>query len=136
MNAETFYPSLKFNEILISDYHIHFDQKVEKRQKESIPELPAEIPVKYSKTLVLLDKLENAAKQVKSQNKLLTSSNIGNEFPSPITPPAITDALKKHRAKILVLFREYPQRWETIRTEFRPVQNMLNPRTGLDKISA
>lgn len=135
-NAEVFVPDEKFNQVLISEYHIHFDNKPEKKPAEPLPSIPAELPIIYGKTLQLLDKLENAAKVVKSQNKLLTSANLGNEFPSPITPPAISDALRKHRSKILVLFRQYPNRWEVIRKEFRPVQNILNPRFEEGKLSA
>jgi len=80
--------------------------------------------------------MENAALNVKSKNKMLTSSNLGNEFPTPITPPAISDALKKHRTKILFLFKEYPHRWEIIRSEFRPIQNILNVKPDLKQLSA
>jgi len=62
-----------------------------------------------NKTFLLLEKLENAANQLKSKNLLLTVLIIGQEFPTPITPPAITDALKKHRnKKSLSCFRNIP----------------------------
>jgi hypothetical protein len=121
---------------LIADFHLVMDEKKEPRQKESISEPVEGVPVKYNKTFLLLDKLENAALHVKSKNMLLTGANIGHEFPTPVTPPAITDALKKHKQKILFLFREYPDRWEIIRTEFRPVQNILNAKPFREQLSA
>ncbi|MDP4281026.1 MAG: hypothetical protein Q8867_02650 [Bacteroidota bacterium] len=124
------------NVIYIDHYHIVFQDIKEKKVPESIPEPAGEVPVRYVRTMALLDKLENAAVHLKSKNKMLTSANLGNEFPTPVSPPAITDSLKKHRSKILYLFKEYPNRWGTIRSEFRPVQNILNIRHDLDRNTA
>ncbi|MCX6244086.1 MAG: hypothetical protein NTU98_05215 [Bacteroidetes bacterium] len=122
--------------VLISDFHLLIIEKPVQRQKEAIAEIVGDIPAKYTKTVILLDKLENAAHHVKSKNKLLTGANIGSEFPTPVSPPAITDALKKHKQKILYLFNEYPGRWEIIRSEFRPVQNILNAKPFREQLSA
>jgi len=134
--AETMNLEGTTGDVLIADFHLVMDEKKEPRQKESISEPVGDVPVKYNKTFLLLDKLENAALHVKSKNMLLTGANIGHEFPNPVTPPAITDALKKHKQKILFLFREYPDRWVIIRTEFRPVQNILNAKPFREQISA
>jgi len=134
--AETMNLEGTTGDVLIADFHLVMEEKKEPRQKESISEPVGDVPVKYNKTFLLLDKLENAALHVKSKNMLLTGANIGHEFPTPVTPPAITDALKKHKQKILFLFREYPDRWEIIRTEFRPVQNILNAKPFREQLSA
>jgi hypothetical protein len=134
--AETMNLEGTTEDILIADFHLVMDEKREPRQKETSSQPLADIPVKYSKTFLLLDKLENAALHVKSKNMLLTGANIGNELPTPVTPPAITDALKKHKQKILFLFTEYPGRWEIIRNEFRPVQNILNAKPFREQLSA
>lgn len=134
--AESFALDSSVQDILIADFHIIITDEPPNKTVEKIPEHSGDIPIKYSKTLVLLDKLENAALNVKSKNKLITSANLGYEFPTPITPPAITDALKKHRTKILFLFKEFPHRWEIIRSEFRPIQNILNVRPELKQLSA
>jgi hypothetical protein len=125
----------KVDEILISDYHLILSSNPNKKNIETFPisEQSSDIPARYNKTFLFLNKLENAAQNVKSKNLLLTSANVGNEFPSPITPSAITDALKNHQSKILHLFRELPHRWKIIRSEFRPVQNILNPKQERQK---
>jgi len=127
-------------EIMIYDYHLIFNFLKVKRQADIAPsreqtnEIPAsDIPVRYNKTFLFLNKLENAAQTVKSKNLLLTSANVGHEFPSPITPSAITDALKNHQSKINYLFKLLPTRWQVIRSEFRPVQNILNPKAERQK---
>ena len=121
--------------ILISDHHLIFNLNPIKKDVEisTDREQTADIPARYNKTFLLLNKLENAAHTVKSKNLLLTSANVGNEFPSPITPSAITDVLKNHQSKIIYLFKELPHLWLIIRTEFRPVQNILNPKPERQK---
>jgi hypothetical protein len=134
--AETMNLNDNTSDILIADFHIIMDEKKEIKQKKSISVPVQDVPAKYNKTFLLLERLENAALHVKSKNLLLTGVNIGNELPNPVTPPAISDALKKHKKKILYLFHVYPERWQTIRSEFRPVQNILNARSLPDQISA
>jgi hypothetical protein len=133
--AQTMQLNRNVQDIFISDYHLNFPSNPIKKNIEivSVNEQISDIPARYNKTLIFLNKLENAAQAVKSKNILLTSVNVGNEFPSPITPSAITDALKNHQSKILYLFKELPHRWQIIRSEFRPVQNILNPKTERQK---
>lgn len=124
--------------IIIEDYHISImetDETKENEKEKPSLEIP-EVPARYNKTLLLLNKLENAALSVRSRNMMITSMNVGNEFPTPITPPAISDALKKHRVKILHLFKEYPEKWEIIRSEFRPIQNILQLKRDSEQLSA
>ena len=83
------------------------------------------IESRESRTVLLLDRLEKAARVLKSKDMSLTSVNIGNTLTDPITAPAITDALKKHKTAILNLFKKYPQKWEVIRDEFRPIRNLF-----------
>jgi hypothetical protein len=122
-------------DIVIADYHLNLNPYsiVKKIEVPADQEQVGDIPARYNRTYLFLNKLENAALHVKSKNLLLTSANVGSEFPSPITPSAITDALKNHRVKIIHLFSELPNRWQTIRSEFRPVQNILNPRQEHEK---
>ena len=134
--AETMNLEGTLKDIMIADFHIVTEERKVVKPKVSDIEPISDVPAKYNKTFLLLDKLENAAIHVKSKNMLLTGSNLGNEFPKPITPPAITDAIKKHKQKILFLFKEYPDRWTIIRSEFRPVQNILNAKPLLNQLSA
>jgi hypothetical protein len=87
---------------------------------------------KYTKTILLLDKLENASQEVKSKNYNLTSVNVGNLFPTPISAPAISDALRKHRKKILYLMKKHPEKWRIIRKEFRPLLNIIATKPNLE----
>ena len=65
-----------------------------------------------------------------AKNMDLTSANVSNAFATPISAPAISDALKKHRNKIITLMNKYPERWDIIRRDFRPVKNILASQPG------
>ena len=110
------------NEIEILEWHIQFGQPTlgltnvkGATQKED----------KYARTIALLDKLEKAALNVKLKRLKLTGTNVGAACPTPISAPAISDAIYNHRANINSLVIAYPENWETIRREFRPVMNIL-----------
>ena len=120
-------------EIIIHDSHINFydyevESKIEKTDNNS-----EEI---YAKTVLLLNKYERAAKKVLSNGDSMTSINVGTACPVPITAPAISDSLKKHKDQINYLFDKYPDKWEVIRRGFRPVKNLfLGWKEKKDKIA-
>ena len=111
------------NNLVIEDYHLNFDESLKKHLDEII--VNYESGDRYSKTMRLLDKLEEAANKIIAENKMLTSANVGLACENPITAPAITDALKKHKSKILTLIKDNPNKWGTIKKEFRPLMNIL-----------
>jgi hypothetical protein len=80
---------------------------------------------KYNRTYELLDKIEKAALRVINTGQKLTGVNVGQAFETPISAPAITDALRKHAGKIRTLARIYPDRWPIIRHQFKSLQNIL-----------
>ncbi|MCK4639472.1 MAG: hypothetical protein KAT33_08630 [Bacteroidales bacterium] len=118
------------NEVFeINDWDINFydyDFKAKPDDKNIM------ITNKYTKTILLLDKLENASQEVKSKNYNLTSVNVGNLCPTPISAPAISDALRKHRKKILYLMKKHPEKWRIIRKEFRPLLNIIAAKPDLE----
>jgi hypothetical protein len=83
------------------------------------------IDSRESKTIQLLDRLERSAISLKSKGQPLTGVNVGKYMQPPITAPAISDALKKHRTTIVSLMRKYPGKWDLLREEFRPVRNLF-----------
>ncbi|MFH1322060.1 MAG: hypothetical protein ABII90_15585 [Bacteroidota bacterium] len=106
--------------IYINDTDIIFhDYKSETTQAEK------EVYDRYAKTKEFMDRYETAAMKVISKNLPLTGINVGGHCSPAITPAAISDALKNHRRKILSLFEKYPDKWPVIRSEFRPVRNIL-----------
>jgi len=79
---------------------------------------------RLSKTSDLLDRLEKSALKVLDTSNSLTSAEVGKNMDRAITAPAISDALKKNKVRILQLLSQYPNRWPTIRKHFKPVVNL------------
>ena len=79
---------------------------------------------KLNKTEQFLDRYEAAAKLLVAKKIKLTGFNVGENCYPKVSPAAISDVLKKHQKKIVVLFRQYPERWSLIRSKFKPVMNI------------
>ncbi|TXB65876.1 hypothetical protein FRY74_04715 [Vicingus serpentipes] len=76
------------------------------------------------KTVQFLDKYESAAKLLISKNEKITGLNIGAYCSPEVSPAAISDVLKKHSKKIIVLLNAHPEKWLTIRKQFKPLRNI------------
>ncbi len=107
--------------LFIHDWHLNAETYVPEQRKEEQYSYPED---RYTKTIYLLDRLETAAKEVVMLKKKLTGKNVGQLCDHPISAAAITDALGKHKKKIIDLFEKYPDKWEIIRNDFRPVRNL------------
>jgi hypothetical protein len=81
---------------------------------------------RYLNTYNLLNRMENAARKLLSNHEKMTGANLGKAMDTPITAAAISDAMKKHKAKINSLCKQYPNHWQLVRNEFRPLMNILN----------
>ncbi len=81
--------------------------------------------VNQSAAVKFLDKLEHAAISVKMRKLPLTSENVAQAHPIPIKPPAISYGMKYHKDKIRFLLNNYPEKWATIRNDFKPLRNIV-----------
>lgn len=108
--------------LTIEDYCLDFDSY---QLPEDAAQNVKKIDSRQSRAMQWLDRLEKAAISLKSRNVPLTSANVGNALDVPVTAPAITDALGKSRDVIRRLLDQYPDKWEIIRKEFRPLINQM-----------
>jgi len=108
--------------VKIHSYSLDFDsyQVIEKTEQ-----LTRKIDSRQSRAMQLLDKLEMAAIGLKNKNIAIISSKVGQALDPPISAPAITESLGKNRDLIRQLLEKYPDKWETIRKEFKPLINQL-----------
>jgi hypothetical protein len=132
--AGTLSPTKNQKEVLLADYHIRFPEIVQREPTK--PDTVEGLSERLVKTHLLLDKLERAASGLKERKVSLTSANVGRECPTPISAPAISDALKKHKKRIIQLFDQFPDKWEIIRNDFRPIQNILPSGGGNGMLNA
>lgn len=113
-------PHLKFE--ITKDHLRHFEKHIQ--QKPSIEQASSDSYDSHTKTYRFLDALENAAFKVSQQGGKLTSSRVGNLLEQPVTAAAISDKLKNHSRKIILLLKQYPDNWSLIRNKFRPIINI------------
>ena len=76
------------------------------------------------KVIELLDKLETAAKLIESKGLVINGKLIAQYSLPPVSPPAITDILKKNINKIETKLKESPERWLLIRKYLKPLREL------------
>jgi len=125
-NAVVFTENLLIREeselIIIYPYALDFESYQVKDRPEQITR---KIDSRQSRAMQMLDRLENAARILKSKNLPLISAKVGKSMNPPVSAPAITDALGKNRDIIRQILDKFPEKWETIRKEFKPLLNQL-----------
>ncbi|HPI86667.1 MAG TPA: hypothetical protein PLR01_09850, partial [Bacteroidales bacterium] len=120
--TENLSPANLDDPVIIRPFSISFDSY----QVDDKPEYAArKIDSRMSKAMLLLDKLENAARVLRSNNLPLIGTRMGQALDPPVTAPAITDALGKNANLIRQLLMKYPEKWEIIRKDFKPLLNQL-----------
>lgn len=80
---------------------------------------------RHTKLHQFLDNLEHATGLLHANRQKITGTTVGKALDMPVTAPAITLNLKKNASKIRELMHQYPNRWTLLRTEFRPVMNIV-----------
>lgn len=73
---------------------------------------------------LLLDKYEEAAQIALANNQVVNGRSIAAYLQPSVSPPAITDALKKNRKAIKNLLDENPSKWGLLRSYLKPVKNI------------
>lgn len=76
------------------------------------------------KTLQLLNRYEEAALNILEDRLIVNGKNIAAYL--NISPPAVTDAIKKHNKRISFLINRYPDRWINIKKGLKPIQNITD----------
>lgn len=72
----------------------------------------------------LLDRYEEAALRLIQNNEVVNNKNLASYLTPPITPPAISDAVKKNNNKIIYLLQQYPEKWVNIRSDIRSIAKL------------
>lgn len=102
-------------EIEIYPHHIHIANTTKKTAAHSINQ------VRKDKVMLLLDRYEDGAILAIQKGLPVNGKNVATHLDDPVSPPAITDALKKNKKRIRFLLEEYPNNWPQIRKGLRPL---------------
>ncbi len=91
------------------------------------PALVSETPRILSpnqRAVLLLDKYEAAARMAQQSGLIVNGKTIAAHMRPSVSPPAITDALKKHKKGIALALEESPEKWELLRKHLKPVKEL------------
>jgi hypothetical protein len=111
--------------------HVDFQKPLHIELKDLVRLSPKKEPLKATiqgraaRTLQLLDRYEKAARELRKRKEPITGAKLGLACEPKVSAPAISDALRKHRKRILKLLNEYPNRWTVLRQDFKPIRNLL-----------
>lgn len=88
------------------------------------PLIKPTLSIKAEKVNLLLNRYEKAAEMLQSLNLEINGKNIALYLEPPVSPAAITDALKKNRKKIISLLLENPNNWKLIRNNLKSLRDI------------
>lgn len=115
--------------VLIDEWNFQ-EQGMADEPKSVTSEEKPQIQQVYIRTWEWLNRLESAVEVVVKNNLPVTGSNVGAAMKPSITAAAISDAMKKQEKFLRTLLLEYPQKWNTLRTHFKPIRNKIEIYTG------
>lgn len=119
------------NEILIDEGLIDLNRKRVIADKNNAINMKSKV---QDKTSELLDRYETSARKCEALGISINSKNISAHMEPPITPSAISDAVKKNRRKIKLLIENDFERWPLIALNLKAIQRILeNDSFGMGK---
>lgn len=125
--ALVFVKTLQFglnrHQIILSAVHFKEFEKLEESARQYVEPITDNY-VTHTKTYQFLEDLESAAEQLTLKGIKLTSTRVGQLLENTITAAAISDKIKNHSRKIIMLLEQYPEKWNVIRNRFRPIINI------------
>ena len=138
LEAVNFVLTLSFgsigNEIVVDIHHFKPLDKPSEITHEKVNINSENSYDSHTKVYQFLDMLEKAAGFLIKRGEKITSTNMGGTLEQPITAAAISDKLKNHSRKIVLLLQQYPDKWATIRYHFKPLIN-IQERVAEEKLA-
>lgn len=87
--------------------------------------LKRDITTRLEKTVMLLDRYEQAVKRLITQGIPVLGKNIAQACDPPISAPALTDSINKHKDRIGLCMQQYPDKWQLLRANYQVIKNIL-----------
>lgn len=76
------------------------------------------------RTFDLLNRYEEAAMRLKQSNQAINGKNLAASMHPSISPPAISDAIRKNGRRIRYYLKEYPNNWLLIRSNIKGIERL------------
>lgn len=88
---------------------------------------------KHSAIIEILDKYELAAERAKAKGWKINGNTVAELCTPSVTPSAISFNLKKYAKPINILIDRYDEKWPLLRSEFKPLKNIIE--TPINELS-
>ena len=91
------------------------------------PDKPLPISVsgtKNDKTIQLLNRYEVAVKKLLEQKLPVMGKNIASACEPPISAPALTDSINKHRDRIISCLENHPDKWQLLKNNYQVIKKL------------
>ena len=80
---------------------------------------------RLEKTSGLLDRYEKAVQKLLSEALPVLGKNIAGACEPPISAPALTDSINKHKERISQCLQLFPDKWPLLRTNYQVIRNLI-----------
>lgn len=110
---------------------IHPENIIINQQQEEFQPLSSND--KHSSIIEILDKYEQAAERAHAKGWKINGNTVAELCSPSVTPSAISFNLKKYKKQINILMDRYDEKWPLIRTEFKPLKNIIE--TPINELS-
>ena len=97
---------------------LHFESVID------VTNVSTEGQTKDQKIIDLLNRYEEAAFLAQKSGFVVNGKNVARFMSPEISPPAITDALKKNKSKIEKIMPLFPNEWQLIRKSLKPLRDI------------
>jgi hypothetical protein len=104
--------------------HVYLTQSTLVVPEKAQPDSPPTSLTSHQRVTLLLDKYEEAARAAQRRGIAVSGKTIAGHLQPSISPPAITDALKKNRKAISALIHQHPDKWPLLRKYLKPVKEL------------
>jgi ribosomal protein L18E len=108
------------SKITLSESHLNF-----LRDEAPVQEMDPLDNGIYSVSAKFLNRLETGFLRTKDKNLPPTSKNVASALDSPVKPAAISYSVDYHKDNIKTLFKLYPDKWQLLKTEFKPIMKLV-----------
>ncbi len=78
----------------------------------------------FDKVYDLLERYEEAAQKASSFGEVINGKIVATYLSPPVSPPAISDSIKKNQQKIHSYLQRFPAKWILIRKALKPIREL------------
>ena len=86
---------------------------------------PKDGSTRLEKTSGLLDRYEKAVQKLLAESSPVLGKNIAGACEPPISAPALTDSINKHKERISQCLQLFPDKWPLLRSHYQVIRNLI-----------